>query len=82
MRYKLTLALTIGAMLFSPSGPAKAAEAAIGVYLLGSRGPMAGFTPPPGLYFNDDTYFFSGKIGGGLYVADRLPLVANVNATS
>jgi hypothetical protein len=25
------------------------AEGGIGVYLLGSRGPMAGFTPPPGV---------------------------------
>ena len=31
---------------------------------LGSRGPNAGITPPPGVYFQDDTYFYSGKIGG------------------
>ena len=41
---------------------AHAAEAATGVYLLGSRGPNAGITPPPGVYFQDDTYFYSGKI--------------------
>jgi hypothetical protein len=44
---------------------AHAGEAATGVYLLGSRGPNAGITPPPGVYFQDDTYFYSGKIGGG-----------------
>jgi hypothetical protein len=43
---------------------AHAAEAATGVYLLGSRGPNAGITPPPGVYFQDDTYFYSGKISG------------------
>jgi hypothetical protein len=49
---------------------AHAAEAATGVYLLGSRGPNAGITPPPGVYFQDDTYFFySGKIGGGTTLA-------------
>ena len=41
---------------------AHAAEAATGVYLLGSRGPNAGITPPPGVYFQDDIYFYSGKI--------------------
>lgn len=82
MRYRFTLSLIVCAMLFSPGGPAKAAEAAIGVYLLGSRGPMAGFTPPPGLYFNDDTYFYSGKIGGGRTLPLGGLLVANVNATS
>jgi hypothetical protein len=48
---------------------ARAAEAATGVYLLGSRGPNAGITPPPGVYFQDDTYFYSGKIGGGTTLA-------------
>jgi hypothetical protein len=43
---------------------AHAAEAATGVYLLGSRGPNAGITPPSGVYFQDDTYFYSGKISG------------------
>ncbi len=44
---------------------AHAAEAATGVYLLGSRGPNAGITPTAGVYSQDDTYFHSGKIGGG-----------------
>ena len=44
---------------------AHAAEAATGVYLLGSRGPNAGITPTAGVYFQDDTYFYSGKISGG-----------------
>jgi hypothetical protein len=33
------------------SGPAGAAEKGIGFYLLGSSGPMAGFTPPPASLF-------------------------------
>lgn len=61
---------------------AKAAEGAVGVYLLGARGPGAGFTPPPGVYFEDDTYFYSGKIGGGRPLPSGGLLVANVSAQS
>ena len=42
---------------------ARAAETATGAYLLSSRGPDAGITPPAGVYSQDDTY--SGKIGDG-----------------
>ncbi len=62
------------AALPSLEGPgAHAAEAATGVYLLGSRGPNAGITPPPGVYFQDNTYFYSGKISG----ARRCPPAAS-----
>ena len=61
---------------------AKAAESAVGVYLLGARGPMAGFTPPPGVYFQDDTYFYDGKISGGRSLPFGGLLVANVSATT
>jgi hypothetical protein len=57
-------ALPLMAALPLQDQAAHAAEAATGVYLLGSRGPNAGITPPPGVYFQDDTYFYSGKISG------------------
>lgn len=38
-----------------------AAEGGTGFYLLGSRGPMAGFVPPPGVYLQNDVYFYSAK---------------------
>lgn len=38
-----------------------AAEGGAGFYLLGSRGPMAGFVPPPGIYLQNDVYFYSAK---------------------
>lgn len=41
-----------------------AAESAQGVYLLGNRGPLAGVTPPPGFYFGNQTYYYSGNLGG------------------
>lgn len=61
---------------------ARAAEGGVGVYLLGARGPMAGFTPPPGVYFQDDTYFYDGKIGGGRSFPNGGLLVANVSAST
>ena len=61
---------------------AQAVEGAFGVYLLGARGPAAGFTPPPGVYFQDDTYFYSGKISGGKSLPTGGLLVANVSAQS
>ncbi|WP_194075092.1 hypothetical protein [Methylobacterium durans] len=44
---------------------AQAAESAQGVYLLGFRGPLAGVTPPPGFYFENDAFFYQGDLGGG-----------------
>ncbi|WP_441227947.1 SphA family protein [Tardiphaga sp. 20_F10_N6_6] len=58
---------------------ARAAEGATGAYLLGTRGPGAGITPPPGVYFQDDTYFYSGKLGGGRTLPTGGLLVANVS---
>jgi hypothetical protein len=34
-------------------GETQAAENAASIYLLGTKGSMAGFTPPPGTYFVD-----------------------------
>jgi hypothetical protein len=82
MRYGFTIAFIAGAIVFAHDNPAKAAEAAVGVYLLGSRTVGAGITPPPGVYFQDDTYFYDGKIGGGRTLPLGGLLVANVSAQS
>jgi len=84
MRYGFRLTLGVAAtLLLGVSGEsANAAESAVGVYLLGARGPMAGFTPPPGVYFQDDTYFYDGKIGGGKTLPFGGLLVGNVSATT
>jgi hypothetical protein len=60
--------------------PANAAEGGIGAYLMGSRSNGAGITPPPGVYFQDDTYFYDAKIGGGKSLPFGGLLVANVSA--
>lgn len=65
MRFVLCAVLFAIAVPHALGTRAEAAEAAAGVDLLSSRAVGAGITPPPGLYFQDDTYFYSGKIGGG-----------------
>jgi hypothetical protein len=80
MRYGLTAALIAGAILVSPGRTALAAEGGIGDYLLGSRGPGAGITPPPGLYFQDDTYFYDGKLSGGRTLPTGGLLVGNLSS--
>src|SRR5262245_891257 len=46
------------------SGESPAAEDARNVYLLGTKGSMAGFVPPPGIYFIDVNYFYAGDASG------------------
>jgi hypothetical protein len=43
------------------SKPLKAAEGAVGFYLLGSKTSLAGVLPPPGTYVQDLNYFYSGS---------------------
>jgi hypothetical protein len=47
----------------------RAAEFAQSIYVLGLGSSLAGFTPPPGFYFQTDNYFYGGKIGGGRQVS-------------
>ena len=56
-------ALSPSALVYSTAG--RAAEFAQSTYLLGIGSSLAGFTPPPGIYFQTDNYFYSGQIGGG-----------------
>ncbi|WP_310352973.1 transporter [Methylobacterium sp. BE186] len=57
---------------------ARAAEGAQGVYVLGNRGPLAGVTPPPGFYFENETYYYSGNLGGGRTFQSGGVVAANV----
>ena len=82
MHYGLKATLVAGGMLLSFGGSALAAEGGVGAYLLGAKGPMAGFTPPEGLYFQDDTYFYTGKIGAGRALPSGGLLTAGISAQS
>jgi hypothetical protein len=44
----------------SMAGAGQAAENGTGFYLLGSKTSMGGYVPPPGTYFIDTNYFYSG----------------------
>jgi hypothetical protein len=73
----LGIALTGVAALQATPG-AQAAESAQGVYVLGNRGPLAGVTPPPGFYFESETYYYSGNLGGGRSFQTGGVVAANV----
>ncbi|MFG1364188.1 SphA family protein [Xanthobacter versatilis] len=68
------------AVLSLAPAPAEAAENGIGFYLLGGRGPMAGYIPPPGFYVQDDFYYYSGSIGGNKQFPAGGQILAEVNA--
>ena len=57
---------------------ARAAENAAGIYLLGVRGPMAGYVPPPGLYFQNDVYLYSGSANASRELPFNGQLIAEV----
>jgi len=51
-------------LLTGAGAPAKASEDATQFYLLGSKGPLAGMTPPPGTYATSIKYYYSGDATG------------------
>jgi hypothetical protein len=50
------------------AAPAQAAEYALGNYLLGYSIPLTGFTPPPGPYFSNSFYLYTGSASANLKV--------------
>lgn len=42
---------------------AQATEHGMGMYLMGSKGPMAGMVPGPGLYLQNDVYYYRARAG-------------------
>ncbi|OQP84804.1 phenol degradation protein meta [Rhizobium rhizosphaerae] len=86
-----TISLAAAAMIAAGLGCASTAGAAEGgtsFYLLGLRGPMAGFTPPPGVYVQNDLYYYQGSAQktisfdlGGRLIAD-LDASAVINLTT
>lgn len=70
--------------LFVLAPVAYAAEGGHGVYLLGLRGTNAGITPPPGVYFANNVYYYSGAATASQTVFPTLggQAVANLKATA
>lgn len=73
-------AIACCALLLAVAAPARAAENGVGFYLLGGRGPMAGYIPPPGLYIQNDVYFYSASGGGSKRFPSGGEVIANVDA--
>jgi hypothetical protein len=58
-------ALVATLSLLAGSSAAFSAEFATGQYILGFTSSLAGVTPPPGVYFQNDSYFYSSSLGAG-----------------
>jgi hypothetical protein len=61
---------------------AMAAEDGVGFYLLGSKGPFAGVLPGPGVYFQNDVYFYSGSVSASQDIPVAGKIIASVDATA
>lgn len=59
---------------------ASAAENGAGFYLLGSRGPMAGFLPPPGVYLQNDVYHMQASADASRRFPFNGQIVAGIKA--
>ncbi|MBS0241826.1 MAG: transporter, partial [Proteobacteria bacterium] len=68
-----TLMLPAGVLAVGMASQAFAAETATSFYLLGSKGSMAGMTPPPGMYLADLSYYYSGSASGEAALGVTLP---------
>ncbi len=82
------LFLVFGFGFTAMSNSLEAAESGSGFYLLGSKGSLAGIIAPPGLYYSNDSYYFSGKaassislptIGGELASELKARAFVNIN---
>jgi hypothetical protein len=77
----------IGAATWVAVVPARAAENAVGINLLGIKTSMAGFVPPPGTYMTDVNYYYAGDASGSaaagiaLRQSGNLTLQADIDVT-
>jgi len=77
VRFGALMALALATGCVALPDDVRAAENGMGFYLLGGRGAMAGYLPPPGVYFESDSYSYDAKLdarkslpSGGRVVAD------------
>jgi hypothetical protein len=82
MRSLVYAATVSSALCLSCLSPVMAAEGGVGVFLLGSHATGAGITPPPGVFFQNDFYYYDGKLASGRTLPTGGLLVANVSAQS
>ncbi|KRE20602.1 phenol degradation protein meta [Bosea sp. Root483D1] len=70
-----TLALCAAAL---SHGVAQATESGASLYIPGTRGPAAGIVPPPGFYFENDFYSYSGRLSAATRTQIGGAVLANV----
>ncbi len=80
LKNRLLFGFVAGVAALSLPTPSFAAESGVGFYLLGSRGPAAGVVPPPGTYFQNDLYFYSGSASASREFEFGGNVIANVDA--
>lgn len=74
----LSIVLGAVAVFFVGGATTRAAESGVGVYPLGFRGPMAGFVPPPGWYFQNDLLLYKGDASASRPIPFNGQLAADV----
>jgi hypothetical protein len=57
-----------------------AIEGGASFYLLGSKLPLSGVVPGPGMYFQNDAYFYDGSAGGNIQLPFGGQIIAGVDA--
>ncbi|RDI57183.1 hypothetical protein DES45_107100 [Microvirga subterranea] len=60
------------------AGSARATEGGVSLYVPGLRGPLAGVTPPPGFYFDNDAYYYYGELPNARRLQIGGAVVSNV----
>ena len=58
----IAAAICAGAAILA-AAPAQAAEYGLGDFLLGYQIPLVGYTPPPGIYYSNTFYLYTGSAG-------------------
>jgi hypothetical protein len=74
----LASVLALGVLGGLLADTAKAAEGGVSLYVPGLRGPMGGFVPPPGFYFQNDAYYYYGELPGARRLQIGGGVVSNV----
>jgi len=81
--YRIGWRRTLGLGIVSCVGcfagqPALATEGGVSLYVPGLRGPLAGVTPPPGFYFQNDAYYYYGELPSARRLQIGGAVVSNV----
>lgn len=63
---RLALLAMLALIAFGDDRPAHAVDGGAGWYLLGGKGSLAGILPPPGLFYTNDLYWYSGDASGSI----------------